>query len=38
MAMPQKMHEDDPKWMGMAEDPVSANAYLYRPAAVRRPR
>jgi len=28
MAMPQKMHEDDPKWMGMAEDPVSANAYL----------
>jgi len=29
MAMPQKLHEDDPKWMGMAEDPVSANAYLY---------
>jgi hypothetical protein len=28
MAMPQKLHEDDPKWMGMAEDPVSANAYL----------
>ena len=28
MAMPQKLHEDDPKWMGMAEDPVAANAYL----------
>jgi len=28
MAMPQKLHEDDPKWMGMAEDPVSANAFL----------
>jgi hypothetical protein len=28
MSMPQKMHEDDPKWTGMAEDPVSANAYL----------
>jgi hypothetical protein len=28
MAMPQKLHEDDPKWMGMAEDTVTANAYL----------
>ncbi|MCX8044790.1 MAG: MMPL family transporter [Desulfobacterota bacterium] len=28
MAMPQKFHEDDPKWMGLPEDPAAANAYL----------
>lgn len=28
MAMPQKFHEDDPKWMGLAEDLPTANAYL----------
>ena len=28
MVMPQKFHEDDPKWMGLAEDPATANAYL----------
>jgi len=28
MAMPQKYHEDDPKWMGLAEDLPTANAYL----------
>jgi hypothetical protein len=28
MVMPQKFHEDDPKWIGLAEDPATANAYL----------
>jgi len=28
MAMPQKFHEDDPKWMGLPEDAGTANAYL----------
>lgn len=28
MTMPQKYHEDDPKWIGLAEDPVAASAYL----------
>lgn len=28
MAMPQKFHEDDPKWMGLPEDAATANAYL----------
>lgn len=28
MTMPQKFHEDDPKWMGLAEDLPTANAYL----------
>ena len=28
MAMPQKFHEDDPKWFGLPEDPATANAYL----------
>ena len=28
MAMPQKFHEDDPKWMGLSEDPSTANTYL----------
>ncbi|MCX5902368.1 MAG: MMPL family transporter [Proteobacteria bacterium] len=28
MVMPQKFHEDDPKWMGLSEDPATANAYL----------
>ena len=28
MAMPQKFHEDDPKWYGLSEDPSTANTYL----------
>jgi len=28
MAMPQKFHEDDPKWGGLSEDPSTANTYL----------
>lgn len=28
MMMPQKYHEDDPKWMGLAEDPKVASANL----------
>ncbi|MBN2108062.1 MAG: MMPL family transporter, partial [Deltaproteobacteria bacterium] len=28
MAMPQKFHEDDPKWAGLSEDPSTANTYL----------
>jgi len=28
MVMPQKFHEDDPKWTGLAEDAQTANAYL----------
>ena len=28
LIMPQKYHEDDPKWMGLAEDPQAASAFL----------
>jgi len=28
LTMPQKYHEDDPKWMGLDEDPGAASAYL----------
>ena len=28
MAMPQKFHEDDPKWMGLPEDGPTASTYL----------
>ena len=28
MAMPQKFHEDDPKWVGLPEDAATANTYL----------
>ena len=28
ITMPQKYHEDDPKWMGLAEDQATASAYL----------
>jgi len=28
MAMPQKFHEDDPKWMGLPEDQATASTYL----------
>jgi len=28
LTMPQKYHEDDPKWMGLAEDPSTAKTYL----------
>jgi hypothetical protein len=28
MIMPQKYHEDDPKWIGLAEDPATASANL----------
>ena len=28
MTMPQKYHEDDPKWIGLAEDPAAASANL----------
>ncbi len=28
MTMPQKFHEDDPKWVGLADDPTAASANL----------
>jgi len=28
LTMPQKFHEDDPKWMGLADDPAAASANL----------
>jgi hypothetical protein len=28
MVMPQKYHEDDPKWIGLPDDPLAANANL----------
>jgi hypothetical protein len=28
MIMPQKYHEDDPKWIGLPDDPLAANANL----------
>ena len=28
MSMPQKFHEDDPKWFGLSEDAATANTYL----------
>ena len=28
MIMPQKYHEDDPKWIGLADDPATASANL----------
>lgn len=28
MIMPQKYHEDDPKWIGLADDPAAASANL----------
>ncbi len=28
MTMPQKFHEDDPKWFGLPEDPATASTYL----------